>query len=83
MRSRHDKEQAILWCLRHQPGIGGIELCRVTGIWRSNIYIYLGRMEEKGMVLREVKLSPNGQPWRVRYYVNVGDAPTVGDSRGS
>lgn len=66
--SRARKEAAILWCLRHQPGMGGRELCAITGIWRANIYVYLGRMEERGLVRQEIERAPNGQPTRVRYY---------------
>lgn len=72
--SRAKKEAAILWCLRHEPGMGGLELCALTGIWRSSIYVYLARMEERGLVRQEITRDAAGRPTRVRYYAS--ETPT-------
>lgn len=62
------KENAILWCLRHQPGMRGPELCEVTGIWRTSIYVYLGRLEGRGLVRHEVTAHPKFPIEVHRYY---------------
>ena len=48
-------ETAILWCLRHEPGMRGPEICAVTGIWRSTIHIYLSQLEDRGLVRHVVQ----------------------------
>ena len=60
---------AILWCLRHEPGMRGLELCAITGISRSMIYVHLGRLEEEGRVRREeVPSAVHRGLYGYRYY---------------
>lgn len=48
------KLAAIMWCLEREPGMRGPELCNITGIWRSSIYVYLADLERRGLVYRKV-----------------------------
>jgi len=65
------KQKAILWCLQREPGMRGFELSNVTGIWQAQIYIYLGRMENAGLIRRVVTQDFNklSTPISVRYYI--------------
>lgn len=79
MRSRAEKEAAILWCLRREPGMFATDVCAITGVWRGSIYIYLAAMEDRGQV-RSVR--PEGKyPQRYRYYAISTDQST-GDRNG-
>lgn len=65
MRSRAEKESAILWCLARSPGMTGPELCEITGLWRSWIYVHLHRLSWRGLVRRD-----ESEPHRsFKYYI--------------
>lgn len=66
IRGASDKAAAVLWCLRHEPGMKGMDLCAVTGISRSSIYIYLASLENQGLVRCERTEGP--YPQQFRYY---------------
>lgn len=73
MVNTQDPEESILWCLRHEPGMRGLELCAITGISRSVIYVHLGRLEEAGRVRKENVLSAAAAGINTfRYYVVEG-----------
>jgi predicted transcriptional regulator len=61
-RSKAEKRDAILWCLRkaNPNGLYGLELCRITGIGRATIYIHLAHLEEHGKIkmVRDSGLYP-------------------------
>lgn len=62
-------EDAIMWCLLHAPeGMWGPQICRITGIWRSNIYRYLNSLEDRGFVRHEVRTEQHGILW---WYANI------------
>jgi DNA-binding MarR family transcriptional regulator len=68
MRSKEQKEAAILWCLKRAPeGLRGLELCDLTGVWQGSIYVYLARLEDRGLVRME--FEPGPKPRRSRYYL--------------
>jgi predicted transcriptional regulator len=70
-RALRDCEAPILWCLRHEPGMLGLDIAEVTGISRSVIYYHLGNLEEAGKVRRveeENVRVPKGAR-RFRYYL--------------
>lgn len=67
MRSKQEKRDAILWCLRRSPsGMYATELCKITGLWRITIYIHLGRMDEDGLVAMVRDHGP--YPQRYKYH---------------
>ena len=61
------KREAVLWVLSREPGMYALDIARVIGVWRINIYILLGGMEEDGLIRHE----HDGERWgRFRYYVS-------------
>lgn len=66
-RSRAEKDAAVLWVINRSPeGIYAIDICNVTGVSISTIYILLARLEDTGQVryMRDAKW-----PHRFRYFI--------------
>jgi DNA-binding MarR family transcriptional regulator len=61
-------EGAILWCLKREPGMTGLEIAMITGISRTAVYVLLSKMEDKGLVRREVKPHPEFPIEVIRFY---------------
>ncbi len=69
-RSSHEKDMAILWVLMSScddEGMLALDICKITGVSQSTIYIRLNRLETRGLVTvtRDVQW-----PHRFRYHVD-------------
>jgi DNA-binding transcriptional ArsR family regulator len=66
-RSRKQKVDAVLWVINRSPeGIYALDICDITGVSISTIYIVLARLQDAGAVryMRDAQW-----PHRYRYFI--------------
>ncbi len=66
MRSKAQKDAAILWCLERQPGMTSRELSLVTGMWPATVSILLFHLEQASQV--RMVFTPGPYPRMARFY---------------
>jgi predicted transcriptional regulator len=61
------KCRAVIWVLNKQPGMLALDIAQIIGVWRMNIYVLLGSMEEDNLIRG---IQDPGRFGRTRYYLN-------------